>query len=554
MNWFRSTLFSFSLGFLCACGGAAEPDAHPAAPAGDVTGQVEAPMNNPGASGYTLRWKDEFSSGVVNTGEWNYRNELRIEGNLRPGHVRVTASDAEGLPDGALTLDLRVEEDRYIDNGEAFYSEQGSGWFTSSAPGVTGSSTRASCAGDKPRARWTLPAGSSGRYRIFFAKVVHPTSDASAQVNVYRVGQAEPIARITVNLTNGATGWVDLGLHDLTSGMGDYVEIVQGATSPSNACIRADTVRFLRLGGGGLIGKREYRYGYFEARLKTYAASGWHHAFWLQPTGNGSNVYLPGSSSPFAPNDRTEIDIIEVEGNNTFNGYHALHFWDLPDKRKNDTWWQTPASPLGFDTAAGYHRYGVEWTESALRWYVDGILKAERAFPPDTHIHNPVAFWLSEVPSQELAGPFDLSRLPGQMNFDYVAYYQRDAYLDNGEPGYSEAGGGWQDSTAQGFSYSTARVSCYSNASATWTVNLPKPGNYRVSLYRVVNANSDTGALVDIMTQTGAELRTVDFTQASGGNGWAELGTFGFGTTGQVRLRYRAGCIRADMVKFEFVN
>jgi beta-glucanase (GH16 family) len=72
---------------------------------------------------------------------------------------------------------------------------------------------------------------------------------------------------------------------------------------------------------------------------------------------------------------------------------------------------------LGFDAAMDFHRYGIEWCQTTIRWRIDGKLVYERAnWDPTPIPHLPMQFnvnlWHSR--SKELAGRLERSALPAQ--------------------------------------------------------------------------------------------------------------------------------------------
>lgn len=64
---------------------------------------------------------------------------------------------------------------------------------------------------------------------------------------------------------------------------------------------------------------------------------------------------------------------------------------------------------LGFDAAADFHRYAIEWEASEIRWFVDGrLVHARPAGRPTPIPQLPMRFHVNVWPccSEELAGPF----------------------------------------------------------------------------------------------------------------------------------------------------
>lgn len=132
--------------------------------------------------------------------------------------------------------------------------------------------------------------------------------------------------------------------------------------------------------------------------------------------------------------------------------------------------------------------------------------------------------------------------------------------LMNNGPGYSEQGE-WSDSGLTGYDgFSSTRYSISGNASAVWRPNL-NPGWYKVSVFKLVFANSDPRAKIDIIGAGTAATGHLD--QTSGTSGWVNFGThyFGEGTEGFVRMSRttvpddnKFGFARANAVRFEKVS
>lgn len=123
--------------------------------------------------------------------------------------------------------------------------------------------------------------------------------------------------------------------------------------------------------------------------------------------------------------------------------------------------------------------------------------------------------------------------------------------INDMETGYSEVGT-WSNSSLLGYQHSSSRYAGISGQYAQWKPNIPGDGNYEVYLYKIVNANSDPQAKVNITHSGVVTTKYIDFT--TGTSGWVFLGSYNFmaGTTGYVRTYYNtAGTYaRADAVYF----
>lgn len=108
-------------------------------------------------------------------------------------------------------------------------------------------------------------------------------------------------------------------------------------------------------------------YGYYEIRAKTSARSGLHAAFWTVGRQDTST-------------QRAEIDIIEHPGRTPRNFNFSLHKWSDPNVPEVNH-----SVQVGFDVASEMHIYGLEWTPTEIKLYVDNVLKdtisASPAYP-----------------------------------------------------------------------------------------------------------------------------------------------------------------------------
>lgn len=98
------------------------------------------------------------------------------------------------------------------------------------------------------------------------------------------------------------------------------------------------------------------RYGYFEIRGRTSARSGLHAAFWTV-----------GKQDTATQN--AEVDIMEHPGRTPRNFNFSLHKWSDPAVPEVNN-----SIGTGFDLAGGMHIYGLEWTPTQLKLFVDNKL------------------------------------------------------------------------------------------------------------------------------------------------------------------------------------
>jgi Glycosyl hydrolases family 16 len=165
--------------------------------------------------------------------------------------------------------------------------------------------------------------------------------------------------------------------------------------------------------GGGVISKQAFKYGYYEARLKTPPGAGWHTSFWaMKHDGSGgTGVYVAYQ----------ELDIIE-QNSNIPNCYDvATHRWRQPYKSFGGKVVRGPAS---LNLSADFHVYGCEFTASTAKYFFDGTLVQT----VDVSIieHNEQNIWLTSIACQtgDKKG-VDESKLPSTADFDYVRFFER---------------------------------------------------------------------------------------------------------------------------------
>ena len=159
-------------------------------------------------------------------------------------------------------------------------------------------------------------------------------------------------------------------------------------------------------------GKKEFKYGYMEARAKLPLGQGIWPAFWML----GSNIKQVGW--PLAG----EIDILEYVGKEPDMVYTTLHtkatHGDHASSKKT-------AFP---EIEEGFHTYGVNWTPEAIEFFVDG--KSVYTFAPKD---KPVEVWPFDQPfyfivNVAIGGNFggpevDDSIFPQEFIVDYIRVY-----------------------------------------------------------------------------------------------------------------------------------
>lgn len=106
------------------------------------------------------------------------------------------------------------------------------------------------------------------------------------------------------------------------------------------------------------MGKKDFKYGIFEARLKVPEGKGYLPAFWMMPT--DENIYGQWPRCG-------EIDIMEVLGDNTKTEHGTIHYGN-PHNQNQGTY-ELSEGTFSDD----YHTFALEWVPGELIWYVDGV-------------------------------------------------------------------------------------------------------------------------------------------------------------------------------------
>lgn len=165
--------------------------------------------------------------------------------------------------------------------------------------------------------------------------------------------------------------------------------------------------------GGGVITRRVFRHGYYEARFKVPATKGWHTSFWMMHHARADPAAHVGS--------RQEIDVCENDSVRVTRYDANLHVWSPTHRGIGHRIIRTP------DLAADFHVWGCEFTPEKITYYFDGrvVLENDARLIPD---HGDMSIWLTMIAAP--LGPTDAvddSALPVYAAFDYVRFYAPDA-------------------------------------------------------------------------------------------------------------------------------
>ena len=184
------------------------------------------------------------------------------------------------------------------------------------------------------------------------------------------------------------------------------------------------------------MGKHEFTYGRFEARLRVPTGQGFLPAFWM----------MPGDESYYGQWPKCgEIDIMEVMGQETDKLYGTLHYGE-PHAMQQGILTVDPAHNF----ADEFHVFAVEWEPGEIRWYCDGVnyktvndwftkkpgfheVAYPAPFDQPFYIILNVAVGGSWVGYPDDDTSFDPNTDAAKMYVDYVKVYQKKSYNEDVE-------------------------------------------------------------------------------------------------------------------------
>ncbi len=280
---------------------------------------------------------------------------------------------------------------------------------------------------------------------------------------------------------------------------------------------------------GGIISNEPLGYGYYETKAKLWKGKGWHSAFWQMQSGG---VVV------------NEIDCFESVSPSSFSS--NLHYY----KPRHILGAQNHSA----DVASDFNVYAWEWMPDRVRFYFNGTLIRDAAYPGP---HKPQNVWLTCVAHPDAT----TQDLPGTVEFEYFRYYRKkymaditpaSIVVDNETAGYSETGD-WADGKYP-VSYSgdfKTRVSQSALSGSMWRPFIGTAGLYDVYVWNpYVFADKNVPQYSYTINYRGGS-KDISFCPMYEGQKWVQLGRFDFdsGTDGYVRMNVIAGISnRADAV------
>jgi hypothetical protein len=165
--------------------------------------------------------------------------------------------------------------------------------------------------------------------------------------------------------------------------------------------------------------KFSVQYGRIESRIKVPKGNGLWPAFWMM----GAD-FLTGRPWPY----NGEVDIMEVLGRNTLEGYSTLH---APQYNGGGGYGQKYTAPGGADFANDFHVWAAEWDSKGITFKVDNqtVFFASKETVEATRgpwiFDHPFYIILNLAVGGDFPGPVDATTpFPSRMLVDYVRVYQ----------------------------------------------------------------------------------------------------------------------------------
>jgi beta-glucanase (GH16 family) len=171
---------------------------------------------------------------------------------------------------------------------------------------------------------------------------------------------------------------------------------------------KKEAVGKLKYTGGGVISKKLFKYGYYEARFKVPPGAGWHTSFWMMRHNAPAEV------------TRQELDVCENDSINLLGYGVNTHQWiPKPHKTFGNKHVKTP------DLAKDFHVWGCEFTPETVKYFFEG--KLVQTVDATQFPHGEQHIWLTTIASPlGKTKAVDDTKLPATAEYDYVRFYEKE--------------------------------------------------------------------------------------------------------------------------------
>lgn len=219
-------------------------------------------------------------------------------------------------------------------------------------------------------------------------------------------------------------------------------QLARNASVSDGVChlmLKKEAVAGKEYTGAGIISRKYFGFGYYEARIRCPAGAGWHTSFWMM---DNHHTHHDTSQIELDPLETNSIDLHKFS-----TDYHQWRS-DIGHMKRYQLVQTGADEPLD-----DWNVYGMEWTPEAAYFYFNGRLvrtakdltqqlsKAEKAAGkkpvirkvPDVGMNDvqiwftSIATWLGDTET------VDESALPSSAQCDYVRFFAADTPMRNPE-------------------------------------------------------------------------------------------------------------------------
>jgi beta-glucanase (GH16 family) len=169
--------------------------------------------------------------------------------------------------------------------------------------------------------------------------------------------------------------------------------------------------------GGGVISRRSFGCGYYEAAFKVPATLGWHTSFWMSEY----NEQNPDKAAGIGPH---ELDVCEQDSwkHDSYTGNLWMRNPKVAGSAPKLPGWQRIPTP---DLTKDFHVWGCEFTPTHVRYFFDG--KEVQSWDISAFEVGQQRVWLTSIAaniSKKTGNPVD-AELPAYAEYDYVRFYEK---------------------------------------------------------------------------------------------------------------------------------
>ena len=181
----------------------------------------------------------------------------------------------------------------------------------------------------------------------------------------------------------------------------------------------------------GQANPKSFQYGYMEARMRWTRGNGSTPAFWLFSTRHATNPAWPNLNPYCAANGRPaaecysgEIDVFEGQGHEPRTFIGTIHrnscgCYGVPNQAR----WGVNGD-IGVDMTTSFHTYGLVWTQTEIKWYLDGVQIGSSVTPFDSS-NQPMHLIFYQWPQSWSRDPDPSSPDELHLEVDWVRVWQK---------------------------------------------------------------------------------------------------------------------------------